>query len=147
MDGLARLVERVFTFGRPEPEDAEAFVARTVSDLEALVAQAKRCTALALATEKMMLREGMSEPTQQPMSEALKELKGAIEAPLAEARRWQRLLPARRDVLREGERLCSQLGAKGEARGLAQLSEDLQMLEQELQERLASDPRAGAEGR
>jgi len=144
MEGLARLVERVHSFARREPEDAEAYIARTVKKLEALVARAKRCRALALAAEKMALREGMQE-SERALSDAMKKVLHGLEARLAEARGWERVLPSRRQALREGRNLCERLEISGARDGLAQIGEDLEELERELQTRL--DPPAAAGGR
>ena len=146
MEGLAQLVERVLSFARPGPEDAEAYIARTVNELEALAAQAKRCAALALAAEKMALREGM-QGSECALNDAMKKALHGLKARLAEARRWEQVLPSRRQALREGRNLCERLAMRRAANGLTQIGEDLEELENELKTRLEEDPSSGARGR
>jgi len=145
MEGLAQLVECVLSFARPGPEDAEAHIARTVNELEALVAQAKRCAALALAAEKMALREGM-QGDDRALSDAIKKALHGLKARLAEARGWERVLPSLRQALREGRSLCQRLAMSGARNGLTQIGEDLEELENELKTQLGEDPPSGSGG-
>jgi hypothetical protein len=145
MEGLARLVERVLSFARPDPEDAEAYIARAVNKLEELVAQAKRCAALALAAEKMAQREGMRE-NERTLSDAIKQILRDLEERLAEARGWKRVLPSRRQALREGRNLCERMEMSGAGDGLAQIGEDLKELAGELHARFGADPPASERG-